>query len=189
MQNTLTSREMPQPFVRNCLFETSCVSRYIATHISQKSFNCSDDNCSSHLMKLMYAIIIDRINQKPTDYEKIRNIVQTSFNENSNQLQELTEKYKQITSWDNIIELFTLLKIVSDLAAQGECKTEYINYIHELCLSQSITSWILIHGGWDAVKHYKPKSKMNYMYYILPISGLLTVVCALLYVTKKPNTK
>ncbi len=140
----------------NSLIETENASRYFAIYISQM-FLSDKKLVPPSKITIVIRKHINNLLQKQEWKLVFDTLTKELSNRNgeSNKLNDYISFYKdssKINTWDDVIGLYCLITIVSQLCSEFDCKSSFVTKCMDLCIERHIINWIIKHGGWEAYK-------------------------------------
>jgi hypothetical protein len=176
----------------NSLLETENCCKYQALYLAQQYISDKKYIQGSEIALLIKHDVKEQLetNQEWKDnyqilYKELSN--KSRENNGMNKLDEIISKYKsnqKINNWSDIIDLYCLVAIVSQICALTDCKTEYVVKTMDMCSEKHIVNWIIKHGGWNAY-YDAHKHNTNYITYLAGFGILVSTVSIVTYFFKK----
>ena len=188
----------------NSLIETENASRYHAIYISQLFVSDKKLVPCSKITSIIRKHITELLKKK--EWVNISETLRKELsnrNNDSNKLNEYVLYFKdssKINTWDDVIGLYCLITIVSQLCSEFDCKSSFVTKCTDLSIERHIINWIIKHGGWEAYEKafddkFKSERKENSKSNILDnkntimiggaLLGGLSILGALTYFYKK----
>ena len=147
----------------NQILETQHATTYYAMCISQNYISDKNFIVESEIVKTIIAHIDSELltDEAKSDYEKLARAIESdkaskTDSASSTELDKLIVKYhdkSKLNSWEDLIKLFTLVAIASDICSQYNANPSIVERSVKACTDNTITNWIVVHGGWNA--YYK----------------------------------
>jgi hypothetical protein len=163
------------------LIETSLASKYHAIYIVQFFAGTNKYISSSSITRL----INKKIEEKIDSIDGMSLVASLNIPNNPNIIY---NRYKnmEITSWDDIISIYSALAIISEMTSRkDDTYIHLLNDMIEICASESISNWINENGGWDGFKDLYFNNKSTYKNYLFGIGILSGIIGVSTYLLKK----
>jgi hypothetical protein len=141
----------------NVLAETQNASRYFAMYLIQDNISHESYIGASPIAEKIKTYVTS--GKKEARTEQIKEEMKENNEEsNLNDLLVTVTNHDNIKCWDDIMKVYVLLYTVSKLSAEYDSRVLYVEKCIDACSSQSITNWIILHGGWNKFLNV-PKAK------------------------------